>query len=462
MPEWPNGIDGSVSPSLGPIGLVPTQVRTAELRAECELASILASRSRLARNSCPPHYHMKLKQVFAWASYDLANTIFSALFVTFFFPFYIKNFLGGDEFQIGIVFGVSMLIVGIVAPVLGAISDKLQRRMPFIVFFTIVCCIFTLLTAFAGLYFALLFGLAANFCYHSALTLYNALLPKVSASSNIGTASGIGIALGYIGTIVSLIIAYPILKTVGWETLKGTKAMIITTAILFFAFSLILFFSIKEKTPLKQKIAKGYVSNSIIGVKNTFIKLKSKKGLIPFLLCLLFFNDALNAIIIFLFLYGRESIGLRVQNFFMIYALFALTASVGAYYSGKAVDKFGAKRILMLSGFIWIAVIFLLTQISNITSFIAVGSIGGIALGMTATAARPKLIELVPKENIGEYFGFFELTDKFSGVLGPIIFGFFVVNYGYSAALVSLIAFFTLGLLFLYKVPDSKENNIPV
>src|SRR3989338_8443760 len=107
---------------------------------------------------------MNFKQVFAWASYDLANTIFSALFVTFFFPFYIKNFLGGNEFQIGLVFGISMLLVALVAPVLGAISDKIKRRIPFIIFFTITCCIFTLLTSFVGLYASLLFGLVANFC----------------------------------------------------------------------------------------------------------------------------------------------------------------------------------------------------------------------------------------------------------------------------------------------------------
>ena len=59
---------------------------------------------------------MNKKVVFAWGMYDLANTIFSALFVTFFFPFYVKEFLGGTEFQIGLVFGLSMLAVGINVP----------------------------------------------------------------------------------------------------------------------------------------------------------------------------------------------------------------------------------------------------------------------------------------------------------------------------------------------------------
>ncbi len=405
---------------------------------------------------------MQLKQVFAWASYDLANTIFSALFVTFFFPFYIKNFLGGNEFQIGLVFGISMLLVAFVVPILGSISDKIKRRMPFIIFFTIVCCIFTLLVAFVGLYAALLFGLVANFCYHAALTMYHALLPRVSASDKIGKVSGIGVAMGYIGTIISLIIAYPILRKIGWETLQGTKAMLITTAILFFLFSLVIFFFIREKKYAKPHLIKNHIMNSLKDVKNTFTKLKAQKGLISFLISLLFYNDAINAIIIFLFLFGKDTIGLSVQNFFFIYALFAVTASFGAFVSGIVVDKIGAKKVLISAGILWIVVIVLLLRLTNLTSFIFIGSIGGIALGMTATASRPKLIELVPANNVGEYFGFFELTDKFSGVLGPVIFGYLVVSYNYSIALLSLVVFFVAGLLFLYTVPNIKEKNTPV
>ena len=405
---------------------------------------------------------MQLREVIAWGSYDLANTIFSALFVTFFFPFYIKNFLHGDEFQIGLVFGASMLLVAFAAPVLGAISDRTKRRMPFIAFFTIVCCIFTLLTAFAGLYPALLFGLIANFCYHAALAMYHAILPRISTKGNIGTVSGIGVAMGYIGTIVSLIVAYPILRVIGWETLAGTKAMLLLTAVLFSVFSLAIFFLIKEKRYAKPHLIKEHVVSSLKDVKNTFAKLKAQKGLMPFLLSLIFYNDAINAVIIFLFLFGREVIGLSVQKFFFVYAVFAAAAAIGSFFSGKIVDKIGSKKVLISAGFLWILVIVLLLKIKELTSFAVIGSIGGVALGMVGTASRPKLIELAPRDKIAEYFGFFELTDKFSGVLGPIIFGYLVFNYGYDIGLLSLALFFIAGLVFLYLVPNFKEKNTPV
>ncbi len=405
---------------------------------------------------------MQIKGVLSWASYDLANTIFSALFVTFFFPFYIKSFLGGNELQIGLVFGLSMLLVGIAVPVLGSISDKIRRRMPFIVFFTITCCIATFLIPFVGLLPALMLGFAANFCYHGALTMYNALLTRVSTSSTAGTVSGIGAAMGYIGTILSLIVAYPILKVLGWETQEGMKAMLITTAVLFLLLSLILFFSIKEKRSAAHQIEWQHVWNSVKGVRNSVYRLKNQKGLGAFLLAMFFYNDAINTVIIFLFLFGRDSIGLGVEKFFLIYAVFATAAAIGSFFAGKFSDRLSAKKILVSAGILWIVVIVMLLKLGNLANFVLVGSVGGIALGMVMASARPKLIELAPKANVAEYFGFFELADKFSGVLGPIIYGYLAVNYGYSFGLIALIVFFVIGLVFLYRVPDFKENNTPV
>ena len=90
-------------------------------------------------------------QIFAWSLYDLANTAFSALFITFFFPMLIKVYLGGNEFQIGLTMGISMLLAGIFVPIIGAISDATNKRMPFIITFTIVCVLFTAITGFVGL-----------------------------------------------------------------------------------------------------------------------------------------------------------------------------------------------------------------------------------------------------------------------------------------------------------------------
>lgn len=401
---------------------------------------------------------MNKKEVFAWGMYDLANTIFSALFVTFFFPFYVKTFLGGNEFQIGLVFGLSMLAVGLIVPVIGAWSDVIGRRLPFMVFFTIVACLLTWLVAEVSLGWALVAGFFANFAYHAALTTYNALLPKIAKRYELGYVSGIGTGMGYVGTLISLGIAAIILSQLGWETEEGAKAIFTAVAIMFFGFSLFTFLGIYEpKSRLNHRSTWAHVKDSMKNVITTFRNIRKHRDFFFFLLAMFFYADAINAVIVFLFLFAREQIHLSVQAFFMVYAVQSLGAVAGGFLSGKWVDYFGAKKVLVWSGIAWIAVIGMLYFVESLTVFIIAGMLGGAALGTVWTAQRPKLLQMVAHKDIGQFFGFLELTNKFSGVMGPIVFGALAKFVNYQAALISVIVFFALGLLALRKVPGDKK-----
>ncbi len=395
---------------------------------------------------------MNKKEVFAWGMYDLANTIFAALFVTFFFPFYVKEFLNGTEFQIGLVFGLSMLAVAVVVPLIGAWSDAVGRRMPFIVFFTLLCCFFTSLVVGVSLKWALLAGFFANFSYHAALTTYNALLPKIAKPSEFGKVSGIGIAMGYFGTLISLGIAAIILSRLGWETAEGARAIFIATAIMFFVFSLPTFFGIRELS--RMKTSASAVFGSVGYTLRNFSRFKS---FFMFLLSMFFYVNAINAVIVFLFLFARQEIHLGVKAFFIVYVLQALGAVAGSFISGRLVDSYGPKRVLCWSGILWIGVIGLLYFVSNFVMFIIAGIVGGAALGMVWTAQRPKLLEMVASSKVGQFFGFLELANKFSGIIGPIVFGALVSFVNYRVAMLSLIIFFVLGLFFLKFVPGDVK-----
>src|SRR5574341_881511 len=333
---------------------------------------------------------MNKKEVFAWGMYDLANTIYSALFVTFFFPFYVKAFLGGNEFQIGLVFGLSMLAVGVIVPVIGAWSDSIGKRMPFIVFFTIVCCLLTWLVAKVPLYAALTAGFFANFAYHAALTTYNALLPKIAKRSEFGNFSGIGTGMGYLGTLISLAIAALILSRLGWETSEGARAIFTATAIMFFGFSLFTFFGLREKRVVHRHNANcRHIRDSIANVWHTLRNISKHKSFFLFLLAMFCYADAINAVIVFLFLYAKQQIHLSVQAFFVVYTIQSFGAVGGSYLAGRLVDSYGPKKVLIGAGIAWLAVIILLYFVTNLTMFVVAGILGGAALGTVWTAQRP-------------------------------------------------------------------------
>ncbi len=396
---------------------------------------------------------MNKKNVFAWSMYDLSNTAFSALFVTFFFPLYIKETLGGTEFQIGLVFGLSMLFVGLIVPVLGALSDILKRRLPFIIISTLLCVVFTSVTGFVSLLPALLFGLFAIFFYHAALTTYNALLPSISNKKDVGFISGIGTAFGYVGTLASLAMAWIIFLLFGWDSEFALKLMFPATGIFFLILSLPTFFMIREKGN-HAVVSFRRIISSIKEVCNTVRHFSKHKGMPSFLIALFSYVDAINAVIIFLFLYARQQIGLSIQDFMIVYVIFSVAATLGSLMFGRLVDRIGAKKCLSIAGILWILVVLVLLFNPNYWSFVGVGMLGGIALGAVWTSSRPMLLSLSPKHNVGQFFGYTELADKFSGILGPIIFGALASWYNYSIALTSLLVFFVIGFFVLQKVPE--------
>ena len=398
---------------------------------------------------------MNYKQVLSWGIYDLANTAFSALFVTFFFPFYVKEFLGGTEFHVGLAFGGSMLLVGLLVPFIGAWSDAVGRRIPFIAVFTIICCIALVAVGYSPLAYALLAGAVANFFYHAALTTYNAILPELSTDKNMGWISGIGIGLGYVGTLLSLGMAAIILNSYGWETQAGAQAVFFGTAGFFMAFSVITFLIFKEK---KLAITINPLREGFLQIKKTLQEARKHVNLFWFMLTMLLYGDGMNAVIIFLFLYARSVIELPVKSFMIVYAVFSLAAMIGAFFAGKLVDRVGPKRALQGAGFLWMIVLVILLYTANLWSFVAAGILGGVALGTVWTAMRPLTVHLSPKKNMGQFFGYMELTDKFSGIVGPIVFGYLAANVSYSAALVSLFFFFAAGLLALRKVVITHEE----
>jgi UMF1 family MFS transporter len=241
------------------------------------------------------------KQIFGWSMYDFANTIFSALFVTVYFPLFVV-LKGGNAFHVGLVISVSMLLAGLLVPFLGAIADITRRKKLLLFIFTVLCCLFTFFTGFFTLGLVLLLGLLANFFYHAGLDVYDSLLVNISSKRNIGWISGLGTAVGYGGTILSVLVAYAIGFLYGFETIAGIKTIFILTALLFFGFSLFTFIFVKRVS--RKKIKRYHLKEAFRRVIYTIKKVKKYKSVWLLLLASFLYVDGANTAIIFLYLYG--------------------------------------------------------------------------------------------------------------------------------------------------------------
>jgi MFS transporter, UMF1 family len=143
--------------------------------------------------------------VWAWVLYDFANTIFSISILTVFFPLWVDREIGDGAWLVNLATAVSALLVFFTAPVLGALADLRQRRVPYLVALTVISILFTAaLDVAGGVAVGVALFVAADLTYQSAIVFYNALLPVVAAGRGAGKISGYDTAAGYVGTILAL------------------------------------------------------------------------------------------------------------------------------------------------------------------------------------------------------------------------------------------------------------------
>jgi MFS-type transporter involved in bile tolerance (Atg22 family) len=128
------------------------------------------------------------RAVVSWVLYDLANTIFSMGVVSVYFSTWVRDQVGKDRADsvYGVITAISMGLIFVASPLLGAMTDRAPRRMPFLVVSTLICVAFTALLARFGFYATALCFVIANVAYQAGLQFYDAMLPEVSHEANRG------------------------------------------------------------------------------------------------------------------------------------------------------------------------------------------------------------------------------------------------------------------------------------
>ena len=184
------------------------------------------------------------RAVVSWVLYDLANTIFSMGVVSAYFSTWVRDQVGAGRADsvYGVITAISMGLIFMASPILGAMTDRAPRRMPFLVVSTLVCVGFTALLARGGFYLTALFFVIANVAYQAGLQFYDAMLPEVSTERNRGKISGIGVGVGYLGSYIAI--------GLGMDAVFGSddKPFLFTMiAVFFLLFALPCFFFVKER-----------------------------------------------------------------------------------------------------------------------------------------------------------------------------------------------------------------------
>lgn len=407
-------------------------------------------------------FNEKLKDatsVLSWALYDLANQFFALNVISLYFVRWVTLEKKSPEIFYSIAFGISMFFVAILAPILGTISDIRGKRKVFLIYFTLLSSVFTMLLSFPqSLLWGLIFFAIANLGCQTAVVFYNALLVSVSPKGKVGFISGLGRMFGYSGALLALYIAKPIILE------KGYQAVFLPTGALFLLFALPCMIFIKEKRTGPTPVFKdGTIIEVFKRLRATVLGDYKSRGLLNFLKAIFFLFCAVNVIILFMSVYVSKAFGLTESQIINLVAFSTLFAILGSILSGFISDYFGYRRSMMGVFFLW-AITFIAGAFARPPFYWVVGALAGISLGSVWVVSRALAIRLVPEEKVGEAFGLFNLVGYVSGIIGPIFWGLILLylshfkEWGYRIACLSLISFLVIGFVFLLRVPKEVRT----
>jgi len=414
----------------------------------------------------------------AWVLYDTANTVYAATLTFLFFP-YVGDLFGARSVQ-GIVNSASMIVAGLCVPLFASMADHTGRARMYLILTTLACIAGM---ACFGVSDSMLLLMAAffvaNLGYNAALTFYNSLLPSVAADRHQGLVSGIGVGLGYIGTII-IVVLLDLPEKIGYDGTFGVAAL------LFLGLALPAFLLLRERrVNSREAFSIALVRQQFASLISTIKGLPKDRAVMWFLLGNFFCVDVLNTAIAFFGDFTKNTffvlqgakwvprgtdvnlLGLAMETPGALLKYAGLSLNVLALLFGLLLgfltDRFGPLRVLRASA-LFLAVGLVGAAIgggSNVLLyFVGICGFGGLGLAGIWTAGRKLLIDLAPREKLGEYFGLYGITTKLS-VVGSAVFGITVDAVtrisgsdltGWKAALLLQAVPLVLGLLFLSRV----------
>ncbi len=391
--------------------------------------------------------------VASWALYDLANTVFALGVSALYFPDWLAE-NDTPDLALALAIDAAMLVVIVLSPWIGARSDHRGRRVHYLIPATLLAVTPTLFLASVGVAASLVLFSVALVGFNLGGVVYDALLPDVSTEENRGYVSGVGVAVGYLGSFVALGVGVVVLDR------YGHAAVFRSLALLFLLFALPAFFLVRERPRPRRVGAPPALAQSLRGLVAAWRRARGYPGVARFLVGRFLYTDAINTLIGgFLTIFVVEELDFSDGEVQALLGGAIAAAVVGGYAGGRLIDRVGPRRVLHAALAVWIAGITVLVAaavagIEELAWLLGIG--GGAALGATWASDRTYMARLSPPEHLGEFYGLYATVGRFATVLGPLTWGLLVTVAGLprTVALGALLVFLVAGRVVLAGVDD--------
>ncbi|WP_299180293.1 MFS transporter [uncultured Aquimarina sp.] len=434
-----------------------------------------------------PKGHKKLLN--AWAFYDWANSVYNLTISSAVFPIFwgaltiVRNdqgeilsdtvsFLGYDfnnDSLISYVTALAFLIVSFISPFLSGIADYIGNKKNFLKFFCYLgalSCIGLYWFSLDNLFFSLLCYLLALIGFWGSIVFYNSYLPDIAFPEQQDAISAKGYSLGYIGSVILLIINLVMILKYDWFGFENegvpTRLSFLMVGVWWIGFSQYTYYYL-PKGNKKKTLSKDVLFNGFKELKLIWKALKHNIRLKRYLVSFFVYSMAVQTIMLIATYFGIEELDWGDQNattgLIISILLIQLVAIAGAFLTSKASAKYGNIKTLIVINCIWIAVCIYAYTITTPTQFYVAAAIVGLIMGGIQALSRSTYSKLLPENAVdtASYFSFYDVAEKIGIVIGMFSYGIVAQLTGsVRFSILFFIIFFVVGVFLLFRVPRNQ------
>ena len=427
-----------------------------------------------------------------WTFYDWANSVYPLVITSSIFPIYwssvIKQITHTDSGQSPVDFlgmrvpgsslnqyaiSFSFLLIALVSPFLTSLADFSGRKKLFLQIFCYLGA-----ASCAGLFFfsadtltlSTFIFIAATVGFSGSIVFYNSYLPEISTEAKYDSLSAKGFAMGYIGSVILLVICLVINQfhdAVGITAGRAAQLSFLLTGIWWAGFAQIPFATLPPdpgRPADAPASSDGWLLNGFHELGKVWDQLRQLPVLKQFLLAYFTYNMGVQTVMYVATLFGTDELHLPEGQLIITILLLQVVAIAGAWLFAKLSERIGNTRALSWSVFIWMLICIAGYFVQAGWSFFVLAAVIGLTMGAIQSLSRSTYSKIIPENtpNSAAFFSFFDVTEKLSIVIGTATFG--IINQVMGSmrySILALIVFFILGLIFLLGLRGKKLREDP-
>ena len=409
------------------------------------------------------------RQVVAWALYDWGNSAFALSVLAVLFPLFLGLYWSqGDDgpavtARLTWTTATASLIVSLLAPVLGAIADSGGYRKRFLFILAVLGAVSTAALSTvpeSGWPWALMLFLLASVGYYSANVFYDSLIVDVSHPRHYSLVSSLGFSLGYLGGASLLALHVWMLGKPAFFGFADTTGVIkfafLSVGVWWLVFLMPLMMVVREGK--NATASGGTVKAAYRALLETFRKIQRYRAVFRFLLAYWLYIGGLFTVIFMAVNFGQR-LGFSETDLVLALLITNFVGFPATLAFGYLGHRFGARNAIYLGLAVYVAVACWAAFLQDVRQFYAMAITIGCVQGGVQGMSRSFYAALIPAEQSGEFFGFYNMLTKFAHVLGPVLVGLVAfVSTEPKYILIALLPLFILGGLVLASVrPDADQ-----